>query len=474
MMTVALRNKILLAAAYAFVLALVVANCRNSFFWDTVQLASAHADYYYSTRFSGLLLPTGIDSGHIPAFGMYIALIWEIFGRSLIASHLAMLPFAIGIVWQLFRLCRKFIDVKYAGVAALMVLADPSLLSQMTLVSPDVCLVFFFLLAVNAVLENKKWLISISILLLFLTSMRGMMVSLCVLLLDIYCNVSFKSNKWEALLKLVKRSLLYLPALLVFMAFNTVHYLEKGWIGYHKDSPWAQCFVAVDGFRGFLFNIGIYGWRIVDFGRVGVWLVFFILVLRYRKNMLAAANTRLLGLFLLCIVIILPINMLWAKNLTAHRYLIPIYLVFAIFCASILFSGYVPTRLKVALSTIWMVFLLSGHCWIYPPKTSQGWDSTLAHLPYYGLRHEAIAYLDSNHIDFNHVQSFFPNVASMDKIDLNHDQRHFNNFDRTSDYVFFSNVFNAPDADQDFIHQHFTAVKKFEDNGVFIVIYKRR
>ena len=53
-----------------------------------------------------------------------------------------------------------------------MVLADPTILSQVTLVSPDVPLVFFFLLGTNSLIENKKALLTLSILALFLINTR--------------------------------------------------------------------------------------------------------------------------------------------------------------------------------------------------------------------------------------------------------------------------------------------------------------
>jgi len=467
-------NTYFVCVAYLAIILLVFLNLNNSFFWDTVQLASGHADFYFSTNFTELLLPNEIDSGHIPAFGMYIALLWKLFGRSLQISHLAMLPFAIGIVWQLYKLCRKFIPEKYKGIALLLILADPTLLSQITLVSPDVALLFFFFLAINAVLKNKKWLLSISIFLLFMTSMRGMMVALCLLSLDVYCNVNLRNPKKEVLRNLVKRSLIYLPAMFLFISFNAYHYFEKGWIGYHKDSPWAQCFKPVEGINGFAFNIGLYGWRLLDFGRIGIWIVFFILLAVYKKRLLKSRQHIMLGLFAVALMVILPLNMLWAKNLMGHRYFMPCYLTFALFCASILFSDFVTTRLKYFLSALWIVVLTSGNFWIYPPKIAQGWDATLAHFPYYKLRSEAILYLDKKKIDFKEVQTFFPNTATLDRIDLNNDLRNFDNFDCQTDYVLFSNVYNVDDAVYEELLRKYEVVKQFEDHGVFVNIYKKR
>lgn len=230
-MTLNTKNNLLFLLSILIVVSLLVLNSKNSFFWDTVQLGASHANYFFTTNFSSILLPDIVDSGHIPAFGAYIALLWKIFGRNLIVSHLGMLPFAIGIVYQLNKLCSKFIDSKYSGIASLLILIDPTLLSQMTLVSPDVPLVFFFLLGMNAVINNRQWIIAFSVFFLFLTSMRGMMVSVCILLLDIYYNVPLKNTVKRTFSLLLKRSLLYLPALLIFILFNSYHYIEKGWIG---------------------------------------------------------------------------------------------------------------------------------------------------------------------------------------------------------------------------------------------------
>lgn len=473
-MTVKLRNNLLFVISLLAVIALVVSNADNSFFWDTIQLGSVHANYYLTTNFSQVLLPNDIDSGHIPAFGFYIALAWKVFGRSLEISHLAVLPFAIGIVYQLRQLTRRFIPEQFSEIAMILILLDPTLLTQMTMVSPDVPLVFFFLMGVNSVLGNKKGWLAMSILLLFMTSMRGMMVSLCLLSLDIYCNVSLRQKIKDVSMALLKRSSIYLPGLVLFLIYNVYHYHEKGWIGYHKNSPWAKCFETVD-FQGFLFNIGLLGWRLLDFGRAGIWLVFTILFLTYRKIVFTSEKNRLLLFFFICMALLLPANMLWAKNLLAHRYLIPIYLVFALLCATVLFSDYVSTKMKVALTSFWFIILLSGNYWafLYPVKTSKGWEATLAHLPYYKLRHQAIDYLDAQHINFSDVNSFFPNAVSIDYIDLNGDSRVFKDFDGNSPYVFYSNVYNIDDADYDKMVARYLTVKEFRCNGVFVMILKK-
>lgn len=458
--------------SYLTIAVLFILTIDNGFFWDTVQLGSKHANYYFTTNFAHILLPNSIDSGHIPTFGMYLALIWKIFGRSLAISHLSMFPFICGIVWQLQKLIAKFVKKEYAGWALLLVFLDPTLLSQLTLVSPDVPLVFFFLLGLNSMLENKGKMLSLSIAFLFLTSMRGMMVSFCILIIDIIKNITFSKPFKETFASLLKRSLIYLPAFIIFISFSTYHYIEKGWIGFHANSPWAELFERV-GFKGFLFNIGLLGWRIVDFGRIGVWIVFFVLLVKYKRDIFKIKETRLLFLIFIILLVFLPANMVWAKNLLGHRYLLPIYLSFSLLCANILFTQPVSKKLKIALISLWLVSITTGNLWIYPEKISQGWDSTLGHLPYYKIRQQALKYLDKRGIYYSEVQSFFPNNSSIDDFDLNNDFRQFVDFNNSCDYVLYSNVFNVSDEDYDLVKNHYSVIKQFKSGLLYIDIYKK-
>lgn len=473
-MNVKSSNTIYFIIANLLVFLIIVVNKNNGFFWDTIQLASGYGNFYYNDNFSKLILPTELDSGHIPAFGMYLALMWKIFGKSIQVSHLSMLPFAFGIVWQLNILCRRFIPEKYIGIALILILIDASLMSQTTLVSPDVPLIFFFLLALNSVFNNRKALLVISIFCLFLTSMRGMMLSICILLLDIYVNYSFKKSITKCYIQsLLKRSILYLPALLLFIAFSTYHYQQTGWIGYHKNSPWADCFERVD-WKGFVRNIFFLGWRLIDFGRIGVWIVFVLLFFKYKSLIFKDNKKHVLYFLFAVLLLLLPLNMLWATNLMGHRYLIPIYLSFSFLSASILFSDYVNRPFRCMLIIIWFVVSLSGNLWIYPDKISKGWDSTLAHLPYYNLRQAAINYLDTNNVDFKDVDTFFPNYYSLDDIDFNNDKRYFDNYkiENNSEYIIYSNIFNVDDNVYDYMFNNYESIKRFEKNGVFILIMK--
>jgi hypothetical protein len=466
------RKDLPIVISYLIVFSLFILTLNNSFFWDTIQLGSKHAQYYYKNNFDEILLPNSIDSGHIPAFGMYLSLVWKIFGRNLIVSHLAMLPFVLGIILQLYKLTGRFIPGEYSGLALLMIILDPTLLSQITLISPDVILVFFCVLGMNSLLQNKKILLSVSVFFLFLISMRGMMVSFCLLIIDIFVNLSFSKSSKNNVTIFLRRSLVYLPALSIFIAFSYYHYINKGWIGFHKDSPWAELFEKV-GFIGTFYNICILGWRIIDMGRVGIWIVFLILLLKFKMDMLKLKSTRLLISIFLIFLVFLSCNMVWAKNLLAHRYLLPIFLFFSLFCAYILFTLPLSKKFRHLLIIFWIVILISGNFWIYPDKIAKGWDSTLGHLPYYKIRQQALLYLDEQKIDFKTVQSFFPNTGIIDDIDLNNDTRSLTDFNDSGDLVLYSNVFNISDEYFNLIKTQYTVIKHFKCGLIYMDLCKK-
>jgi hypothetical protein len=145
------------------------------FFWDTVQLGSKHAHFYYEHNFATLLLPQEIDSGHPPTFGLYLAALWLIFGKTLPVSHFAMLPFVWGILYFLWKIGKSITEERKALFLLGMAMVDPTLASQCLLISPDVALACFFLMGVYAILQRHKWLKLLAMLGLAMVSMRGMM-----------------------------------------------------------------------------------------------------------------------------------------------------------------------------------------------------------------------------------------------------------------------------------------------------------
>ncbi len=467
-----IEKQIPLIPFYLVFIVLTIVSLDNIFFWDTVQLGSMHAHHFFNSNFSEILLPDQFDSGHIPSFGMYLAVLWKIFGKELWISHLAMLPFLLGIVWQAFRLVRHYIKGEFKYFALLLLLADPTLLGQSVLISPDIVLMFVFLLAVNSVLRNERKLLLFAILGLFLISMRGMMVAFAILLFDLYLNAQ-KKESWT-IKNLSKMSLAYWPAVLIAGSYFLFHYSTKGWIAYHPDSPWAASFERVD-LKGFLYNIGILGWRILDFGRVIFVAPLIIFALTRVGSLIKDKLFRELFFLLSILVLCLGYSFTSYKYLSAHRYLMPLFAILSLTFSYLLFNRYESIRFKKWLFGIVLFFLISGNFWIYPEGIAQGWDANLAHWPYYELRDKMIEYIEDKHIDYPDVAAEFPNVSERRFMELNesHERHQYLNLD-SNEYVLYSNIYNNIDENEiEKLKKDYILLKSFEKRGVFIQLYKK-
>ena len=447
-------------------LSVFIFSINQFFFWDTVQLASKHATYFYQTGFRSLILPSEADSGHIPGFGIYLAGWWTLFGRSLWVSHLAMLPFIAGILIQAFRLIKFFIPRQYIYWAYLLFLFDPTLLAQAALVSPAIPLVFFLLLALNSILKHQRIYLVLAACGLILTSLRGINAVACLALFDMYFTYRTPGkNKIRILTD-------YIPAALLTTGYLFYHYQITGWAGIPSTSPWQDSFIAV-GIKGILRNTTLYGWRLVDFGRLAVWLIAFILICRRKGKITTERDSKLLWVLLCIFLFIFPLNTLWASGLTGHRYYLPVYLCVALFTVHLLFHTKLSSVLRTVLAAGWIISITAGCFLVYPRGVAQGWDATPAHFPYYSLRKEAIHFLSRHQIADNEVQSFFPNYAQRDYIDLDGNKNKFEEFNGGSKYVFYSNVFNVSDHDLSQLDHDYTILQRFARNNIEVILYRR-
>lgn len=422
-----------------FGITLLVSN--NPFFWDTIQLGAKHATWFYDQQFNTLLLPEEMDSGHPPLFGLYLATCWLAFGKSLLVSHLAMLPFLWGILAALQRLHQQWFPDRPAWPLVLWIFADPLIASQSVLISPDIILLCCLLWVLVGWYQDRPKLQALFIIIMGLVSMRGMMTAFALFLFQCIICVS---NRQMNIRKFISMLLPYLPGGLLALAFLYWHYQQTGWWGFHSDSPWAPSFARVNG-QGVVWNILILGWRMVDHGRIWWWVLAILSIIIIKKDIWR--NQAQAGMLLtLCFAIILLPNMLTRAHLLAHRYLLPIFI-------GMHFWGYAwwcsfAPRLQKKILLLIITGFLTGNLWIYPPSISQGWDATLAHIPWYNMRKDIIDFADQQHIPLSTIGTHFPMVGPIKYRTLEQREDGFGSMDTERiQYVLVSNINNTSDFD---------------------------
>lgn len=439
-------------------------------FWDNVLFASKMGNQLYENGIFNWTIPDAFDPGHPPFLAFILAIFWKLFGHSLWVSHLAMLPFVIGTLYQIHRFVNHYTKNNLvSSFGALLIIIDPTLSTSFVLVNPEIIILFFFFLAVNGMLYDQRRWKFIGLLFLSIITFRSMMLFAGLFLFEILNNTIIQKRKPRSFINF-KFIGFYLLASLPGIMYVVWRLSTKGWLQTHPDSPWSTLWYF-PSLQEFFNNIAVLGWRYLDFGRVFIFVFLLSALLIFRKRLLKNPSIRQLLVLAVSSVVFIVLASLLSTNAFGHRYFIVSYIAFILMAFLILRELKKGEKVLYALL---FIGLLSGNLWVYPEKISQGWDATLAHTPYHSLRQDAIEYIDAEKINFKEVGTFFPNYNTLDQIDLNGDTRSFSRFAEEDQYIFYSNVYNVTDDEITVMKEHYEEIKRFSSWKVYISILKRK
>lgn len=452
------------------------------YFWDNVQQTSKEAHWFYEKGFSSLVLPGFSENSeivgtgyHPPLMGLMTALLWQIFGKHLWISHAFVLIWALLLIFFVFRLSKIFLPESVVNYALPVMLLEPTLLAQIYIASPDIVLLTSLVMALVAIFENRKLLLLVSLIFLVLINGRGMLTGGLLFIVNVV--YVFAVRKEIPLPnRIIKVVIPYIPALTLLLGYFYLYFSTNGWFFSNADSPWLEEWQAPEGWREILKNIFAFGLRLIENGRIiiwlfALWLIKDITVKKMLKDYLGSQvfslvllTTMLFGLFLYFAVT--------TKMVIGSRYYMGLILLLTL----IVFKG-LSQRVfvkKIRSLTILMLFLLiSGHFWIYPYKISKAWDATLAHIPYYDLREECINYLKSNQYDFSTVAGGFGFSGNQKYVDLKDRGVIYSN-NPESEYFIYSDISNLPDPFLEALENpnKWQEIKTFKKGAVVVKLYK--
>ena len=439
------------------------------FFWDTISQISIPANWYYDNNFRYFFIPDAYATGHPTFIGMYIALLWKVFGKNLLISHLAMVPFIFGILFQLDSYLRDSGKDKFTFLLIfIIVLCDSTLVTQMSMVTFDIPQIFFFLWCINCINKERYLTLSLTFIALMITSLRGSLCGFGIILYGLI--IAYQKNPRLS----IKIILPYVTGLIALAIFLVSFYIQKHWIIHNTVSKKWEEFSKVASITGIFRNVGLVAWRLIDYGRIGIWIMLsVILFLSLRRKTLFDPFFKNTIYIALCqFIVIFPVVILY-KNPFGHRYFLPVIIPVSI---AVVYWILKYSKFRFAIYILTFILVLSGSFWVYPDKIAQGWDATPAHWPYYSLRNEMMDYLKINKIPLSTVGSFFPNTASFKLTDLSDDNQSFKDADLgKEDYILFSNVFNQSDEiiDKLFSEKNWTKEKIIEERGVYMILFRR-
>ena len=439
----------------------------NCFFWDNTAGYSMPASYLLENGFLSFVYPAQYVA-EPPLAHLYLALLWSLFGKSLLVAHLSITVFSLGVIWQVYRLCER-LETKYTPYIFLLVLLEPALSTQMILISPDVITCFFALLSVNLLLENKRSWLALSVLCLGLVSIRGFVVcsglGLGYLLIE---NVIHKKSFKEAFLYVFPS---FVPVLLVLGAWFLYRKWDTGYFMYQPGFEYQE-HRELASLSYMIRNIASLAIRMFDSGRIIVWILLFVAVLKIGiKNFFSFIVRSPLSIIYLSVLLTMSLVTIPMTNPFGDRYFIVLYILLALVTARLLSEAYGGTKIRVIFIGMILV-LVSGNFWVYSEKMSKAWDSVLCHFSYYPLRQEMITYLDEQGISVNDVSASFPLDSSFSDTEANEDNRRFSSVDfDKSQYIIYSNIYNWDDEYIDALCMDWKLQKEFKYGLIYIRLY---
>ncbi|MFT7588398.1 MAG: hypothetical protein ACI959_000606, partial [Limisphaerales bacterium] len=199
-----------------------------------------------------------------------------------------------------------------------------------------------------------------------------------------------------------------------------------------------------------------------------LWFPGLYFLIRTRKK-----NQILLASFLIPLVLYTA-TFIPFSNPIAHRYYLPVLILFIPWIVFQLSQLSIVRRNTIVGFAA--LLLISGHFWIYPDKVAQGWDGSLAHLPYFELRKAYLFDLE----DEKDVFTDFPMNKTM--WDSNPGYKNKGNYKAVGkvenswldfDYVVYSNIINdISEEEYDIITSSWILEKELKKGQVFIREYK--
>ena len=464
---------IIVVVAY---LILTIISLNNCYFWDNIQQISKEANWFYLNGLSSILGPSSLSSEiattgyHPPLMGIMTAVLWNVFGYKLWVSHIFVLLWAIVLIYNAWKIIRFLFPVNYSGWVLLIVMLEPTILTQYFISSPDFILFTAFVISIRAVLERKPLLLTIGVFFICCINMRGIFVG--GILLIVHCYYSYiQQNKKLDFQSFINIFLSYLPTILLLIAYFTYYLVERGWFfsGTSKSGHYA----IPNGVGRIINHFAEFGLRSVENGRIFIWsLAIYVTYMTLKSKIRLTQSEQFLSSFFLLLTGLYVLFIFITQMPFSARYFMPQFLLLTVLTLLGLIK-FINNRQLIICFVLIVCFELTGHFWIYPEKIAKSWDCTLAHLPYYELRSDCFKYIEHHQIDYNDISSGFCLYGNRRYIELlNTDKKISNN--PNNKYFIYSNISNIDDSlSVDFKNKTlWSPIKKFEKWPVSITIYK--
>ena len=430
-----------------------------TFFADATACISRPATFFYDNDLKQFIFSGKYDNGDPKVIQYLLASWWHIAGRNMMTTHIFFIAATAGMLLQLKKFCwlsaKKITDTEngadlFSFAAFAVAISDPTVLSQSILMTTDVWLCFFGLLAMNSVLDSRKKQMCISMLLLCMTSRRGM---ICSAVIMIICHFTGNNNSETKKKNLVAMT----PAVVYVICFVIFRLSHQGWIFTSPDNIWGGTGETAS-IGQLAKNICIYGFQNLEYGRFLLWLLLLTAVF-IRKNAtdlykrLQTNWTLYVAMQIAIAMVTLPLS-----NMIGERYFTMSFIIFDV-TATLCIINTARKELE-NISIKWQhcgllfvcVGLFASNFIIYREKMAQSWDCSLAHTEFYNIRKKCMLWIEEQGIDKKNIASGMNISGPQNLIFVDNDSSEIKN-EITSEtrYYLYSNICNEDDEMIDYL-----------------------
>jgi hypothetical protein len=450
-----------------------------TFFWDAIACLSRPANFFYDNNLNTLIYSGMYDNGDPHLIPYLLASLWTFFGKSLLVTHVVFLPIVVGAVYQILKLCKNiFYHTKTENnffifiIGSLIILADPTVFTQIILLGIDLWVIFFGIYVINCILTNQKISLSLAFIGLCLTNRRGMIIAATLMIA--YVIKIFLIDKRKLSFSEFSTTIIpTLPACFIVIFYIAFRFYYHGWVFSSPASVWSETSSLVN-FHEFIRNCAVFVWRNIDFGRIFMWIVIFTIIIKSGFKKLFTKETNFLWICYFLLQIAFLCVTLPLTNPFGARYFTIQFILLGAIVTKLLFELFNKKQARV-ISVGLILALITGNLWLYPEKISQNWDCSLKHLPFYSLREECFTYMEAKNISYKQTAAGFCLYGDQRLIDLNEGNRIIQSeISEETDFFLYSNISNLTDDLIDELNSPLWCnIKSFEKNGIFIHLLKK-
>lgn len=457
-----MTNTKILLPFFIFLILLTIFSLNIPFFWDSAFFSSLSVEFY-STGLNGFIAPEEFDTGGFPLYSVYLTAMWKCFGKTLLVSHFAVLPFLLGIVYEFYKLANRYLNEKTIALALVLLVIQPVFITQSILMGYDIIILYFFLLSLNALYNNRTILYPIALILLCLISIRGIMLASALFIFDLILNKKINLNFLRN----------YFPSIIILFVWTVYHKQETGWFLFSpiREDNHEQFSGTAMMLRQFLYVV----WKNLDLGVIALWMIFIFSSFYFLKKTKSTQHKELLR-FVLIAFSVLTLFMILIKNPIGNKYFLVVF-VLLILAVCYFIQQIEKRKVRLALFAMVIISLIAGNFILYPQRYGNAWDSSLKIIPYFKIENEMKEYILKNNLSSDKIASQFPLTIDFRYSQLSDSTYQYSDIEEDDidsyPYFLYSNIINTNRIEElEEIKNTWIVEKEIISGMIELVLYK--